>query len=215
MHSIDSAGVVFRELTSLLQSAKIDRSEAKIFTESLRREMSLASLSQNTTGARDISPAAELQALFGDLADEPTSSMLEALQQLEPLCNWFRADRFYPEPRYKEFAENVWGALLAGQDDALFGTQDRYIALLIVIGSNTTYPLHAHRIEELYYVLSGSADWSHDGEHWTTLNSGSVFFNHSYQPHTMRTGDQPVMAMGLYLPPFGWEGGLLEEISVE
>ena len=92
----------------------------------------------------------------------------------------------------------------------MFNAQERYIALLILIDADTTYPLHAHRIEELYYILSGDAQWSHDGESWETVPPGSIFHNESYQPHTMRTSDEPLMAMGFYLPPFGWEGGLLE-----
>ena len=209
MHSINSAEILERELASALQSAKPVQSDAQTFLESLHSEMLLATLSQNKSQIRDISPSSELELIFGNMATETTLPVLEALHQLEPLCSWFRADRFYPEPKYKKFSENVWGALLAGQEDALFGTEDRYIALIIVIGPNTIYPLHAHRIEELYYVLSGSADWSHDGQNWTNLGSGSTFFNYSYQPHAIRTGARPLMAMGLYLPPFGWEGGLL------
>ena len=93
----------------------------------------------------------------------------------------------------------------------MFLAEDRYIALLFILFPNTTYPLHAHRIEELYVVLSGEADWSHDGESWTTLSPGSVFHNHSYQPHAIRAGREPLISMGLYLPPFGWENALVTQ----
>lgn len=114
-----------------------------------------------------------------------------------------------PNPNTDISQKRYGGALLVGEDDALFIGERRYIALLIIIAPNTTYPLHAHRIEELYYVLSGNADWSHDGTVWTTLPPGSLFFNRSYEPHAIRSNDAPLIAMGLYLPPFGWEGGLL------
>ena len=58
-------------------------------------------------------------------------------------------------------------------------------------------------------MLSGSGDWSHDGENWQRLSPGAVFHNTSWQPHSMRSHDEPLLSMGLYLPPFGWEGGLV------
>lgn len=58
-------------------------------------------------------------------------------------------------------------------------------------------------------MLHGTGDWSHDGKFRHELAPGAVFHNLSWQAHSMRSGDQPLMAPGLYLPPFGGEGGLL------
>ena len=117
--------------------------------------------------------------------------------------------RFWPEPEHQEFAERLWGAFLVGDEEAPFSAEDRYIALLMVMGPDVLYPLHSHRIEELYFILSGRGEWSHDGATWAALPPGASFFNPSWQPHAIRAAAQPVVSIGFYLPPFGWEGGLV------
>ena len=140
-----------------------------------------------------IAPTNSWQQMFQESGEWRSSLVLRCVHELGPLCTWFRAEQFNPDPEYRYFSGNVWGALIAGQDDAIFSTGDRYIALLIVIDPHTTYPLHAHRIEELYYILSGKASWSHNGKEWDALSPGSLFHNRSYQPHTIRTLEHPLM----------------------
>jgi mannose-6-phosphate isomerase-like protein (cupin superfamily) len=143
---------------------------------------------------------------------EQTPFVAPIMSRLQPeldRCEWFCADTFYPEDRYRGFSEKVWGSQILGHENGLFSVDEKLIALLILIEANTTYPLHAHRIEELYLVLAGEAEWSRDGESWERLGPGMVFHNPPWGPHTMRTGTIPVAAFGLYLPPFGWEGGLI------
>jgi mannose-6-phosphate isomerase-like protein (cupin superfamily) len=179
------------------------------FLERLIPQITASDLSFNAAKPGGISPASSLDAIFSDNNNWHSSGFLQHIHVLMPVCTWFRADQFYPEPEHESFSKHVWGTLVARQKDALFDTNDRYIALLILIDPHTIYPLHAHRIEEIYVLLSGHANWSHDDEHWITLSSGDTFHNSSYQPHTIRTFDQPLLAFGFYLPPFGWEGGLI------
>ena len=201
-----------RELMQALATA-IDRApnleaSSRAFADRLVAALGTAQLSPNAAADDTDQPPAQC---WQQIMDQSIGAgpLLQAVQDLDPIRRWIRAVDFYPEPEHGYFAEHVWGALIAGEQDALVNTNERYIALLIVIEPHTHYPLHAHRIEELYFTITGQAEWSHDGKLWEAVPPGSVFHNASWQPHTMRTGDEPLLAMGLYLPPFGWEGGLV------
>lgn len=197
------------DLAASLEAAKAPDAAAAAFVERLVPALRNLSLARNPERHETIRPDSEWERIFppdGAWRDDP--KML-ALQELRAACRWFRAEEFYREPEHRHFSQAVWGSTIVAEQDALFDSGGACIALLIVIAPHVTYPLHAHRIEEAYFMLSGSGDWSHDGEHWQSLPPGSVFHNRSWQPHTMRSHDEPLLAMGLYLPPFGWEGGLL------
>lgn len=188
----------------------------RAYTERLICELGRCVPTLNAPLPPGITPSESVQSALYKRPEPAVARVLEYLEPVIPMCSWFRADRFYAAPRHrgvseKHFAERLWGALVLGQDDAVFAADERLVALLVVLEPNTTYPLHAHRIEELYLILSGDAEWSHDGQSWERPEPGEVFHNRSWKPHAMRTGKAALVAMGLYLPPFGWEGGLLEE----
>jgi quercetin dioxygenase-like cupin family protein len=207
--NIDQVAAELSEsLVSALQTSRPEQAEAGAYLDRVAVEMESAALTQNPPRSASIEPSAEWSQFYPTGGDWSKDALCSTIHALGPRCEWFRADKFYPRPEHECFSKRVWGALIAGQEDAIFNSGERYIAMLIIIAANTSYPLHAHRIEEAYYVLWGEAQWSHDGDHWTRLAPGSVFHNRSWQSHAIRTGDQPMMAMGLYLPPFGWEGGL-------
>ena len=197
------------ELATVLESAAPPGPDAQAFVGKVIAELRLGQLTRNEKAPSAQAPKDALQPISDGIGKIGSERLRDAVEALWPHCPWIGADRFYPEPEHEHFSKKMWGAMIVGENDALFTAEQRYIVLLIVIAPNTTYPLHAHRIEEAYYVLAGQADWSHDGEAWTTLPPGSIFFNRSYEPHTMRTSDEPLIAMGFYLPPFGWEGGLI------
>ncbi len=192
-----------------LAAATIREPGAEDFARGLVAEMRAAPLSANLPLPVGVPPAEDLRVAFSQGGPAIDETVFAAVRELLPLCSWFRSEQFYPEPEHRHFAEKIWGTLLVGEQDALFTAEDRYIALLMVIESGVTYPLHAHRIEELYYVIAGDADWSHDGRGWSRLAPGATFFNRSYETHTIRANDHPMIAVGFYLPPFGWEGGLV------
>ncbi len=68
-----------------------------------------------------------------------------------------------------------------------------------MIVPNSLYPAHFHPAVELYYVLSGTAEWTLDGK--TTLQKPGTFILHpSNAVHTMRTEKEPLLAM------YTWSG---------
>ena len=61
------------------------------------------------------------------------------------------------------------------------------------------YPLHRHRASEIYYVISGVAQWQRDGEPWRSRLPGEWLFHASGQGHAMRTGEEPLLAMAAWI----------------
>jgi mannose-6-phosphate isomerase-like protein (cupin superfamily) len=174
-------------LAASLESASAPDEAAAAYLERLVEALRGLSLTANRPGAETIRPDAEWRSIFSADGDWRNDPLLASIEQLRPSCRWFRADSFYSEPEHRHFSESVWGSAIVGEQDALFDSGGACIALLIVIAPHITYPLHAHRIEEAYLMLSGSGDWSHDGENWQRLSPGSVFHNRSWQPHSMRS----------------------------
>lgn len=62
--------------------------------------------------------------------------------------------------------------------------------------AETDYPNHHHAAEELYYVISGRALWSNDSiKDLSVKNPGEFIHHKSWEPHRMKTTDEPLLAM--------------------
>lgn len=71
---------------------------------------------------------------------------------------------------------------------------------LLVQNAGHFYPDHNHAAEELYYILSGAADWSVNQSDPGNRKAGSYVHHEPWQMHSMKTGAGPMLAM------WGWTG---------
>ncbi len=69
---------------------------------------------------------------------------------------------------------------------------------VLVLGPNTFYPRHRHEAEEIYLPLAGTAEWQQGTAAWRLRPPGTVIHHSSEEPHAMRTGEQPLLAMYLW-----------------
>ena len=60
------------------------------------------------------------------------------------------------------------------------------------------YPAHAHDAEELYFIVSGTADWQ-AGERRFKATPGQLIHHAPAEPHVMATGDAPLLAIFVWL----------------
>tara|TARA_B100000029_G_C17405995_1_gene898908 strand:+ start:464 stop:925 length:462 start_codon:yes stop_codon:yes gene_type:complete len=134
--------------------------------------------------------------------------LVDAIELIEPELCWIEGNHFWPEERYRYFANHMTGAMVFGEPGSPYMIEQRCIVLLHVQMPHAIYPLHEHRIPEAYYIVAGNNEWTHDGVVWERHQPGELFYNASWQPHAIRTGDEPSLSLDVYLPPFGWEGGL-------
>lgn len=76
---------------------------------------------------------------------------------------------------------------------------------LLYQAAGITYPRHSHAAEEIYAPLSGPAEWQRDDEDWKSRNAGEYIHHLPYQPHGIKTGKIPLLAV------WGWTGDIRSE----
>jgi hypothetical protein len=75
----------------------------------------------------------------------------------------------------------------------------------LLLGPDVLYPAHSHRAQELYVPLSGTAEWQSEAGPLRARMPGELISHRTGEPHAMRTGTQPLLA--LYI----WHGAGLAE----
>ena len=198
-------------LADLLAQAPCPDTGGETFAAAVASEMRGAVLSVNTTPAQSRNRYPDWEGLTTLAASQTSVELITLLRELEPLLPWIEGSHFWPAQEHRYFAEKMWGALVIGEAGAAFYAEERYIMMLHTMAPQCVYPLHEHRIPEGYFIIGGHVDWSRDGEHWEPRPPGSLFYNKSWAPHSIRTHNEPLLSLDVYLPPFGWEGGLTKE----
>jgi hypothetical protein len=69
---------------------------------------------------------------------------------------------------------------------------------LLILGPSTHYPRHRHEAEEVYLPLSGTAAWQQGDAVWRERSPGTPIHHASDEPHAMRTGAGPLLALYLW-----------------
>jgi Dimethlysulfonioproprionate lyase len=85
----------------------------------------------------------------------------------------------------------------------IFGGQGPLIAEgiacgFLLLGPSTHYPRHHHEAEEIYLPLRGTAAWQQGGAPWQERSPGTPIHHTSDEPHAMRTGPAPLLALYLW-----------------
>lgn len=121
-----------------------------------------------------------------------------ALRPLAHALPWTEGDLPLPDAVQGIFAF----ATLIGRDSPL-PDHRLYFGLYLQV-PGTYYPSHWHRAEELYLVLSGTAEWQQGEGGPVARPPGSLLHHAPDEPHAMRTSDQPVLAA------WAWIGDLTD-----
>ena len=70
---------------------------------------------------------------------------------------------------------------------------------------NSFYPSHSHAAEELYFVLSGIAQWQRGDRPFAAQDVGNAIHHRPWESHAMRTAAEPLLAI------WAWVGDLRTE----
>ena len=105
----------------------------------------------------------------------------------------------------RAFLDNYgWSEILGGCGPY---ASERIACGFLILGPSTHYPSHRHPAEEIYLPLSGTAAWQQGDAVWRERSPGTPIHHSSEEPHAMRTGTNPLLA--LYL----WRGGNLAQTA--
>jgi hypothetical protein len=129
-------------------------------------------------------------------ANAPPSSatLVGTLSKLSSVLTW---QQTYKQPIVgAAFLDNYGYAELLGLTGPV---PSQHLACgFLLLGPSTMYPRHRHEAEEIYVPLSGTAAWQHGNQGWREESPGTVIHHASDEPHAMRTGIQPLLALYLW-----------------
>ena len=111
-----------------------------------------------------------------------------------PILAWRQS--YAPDEVGTRFLENYAWSELVGQRGPL--PSETIAAGFLLLGANTEYPRHRHRAEEFYVPLAGIASWQRGAGAWAEHKPGTLIHHRSDEPHAMRTGEQPLLALYLW-----------------
>lgn len=136
-------------------------------------------------------------ALLSDDALEPlphTAPMQRAVQALAPQLEWRHT--YTVEEVGQDFLNRYGWFELIGPTGHFQSSQLRLC--ISYWGAGLYYPWHAHGPEEMYFVLSGGAEFETEdgGKRW--LGPGDTQMHLRHQPHAMTTHDSPILTYVLW-----------------
>ena len=97
----------------------------------------------------------------------------------------------------RAFLDNYgWSEILGSGNGVL--ASERIACGFLILGPSTHYPRHRHEAEEIYLPLSGTAAWQQGDADWRDRAPGALIHHASDEPHAMRTGGSPLLALYLW-----------------
>ena len=138
---------------------------------------------------------ATLNAAIAAAPTEATGLACRSLAHARAVLPW--AYHYAERAGAENLASRIAFAELIGPDGPMAAPNARVGFTLIA--PHTFYPIHAHPAVELYWVMSGNAEWITAGSKHVAP-PGRFVLHRSNEPHAMRTFDQPLLAL------WGWSG---------
>jgi quercetin dioxygenase-like cupin family protein len=127
-------------------------------------------------------------------------AFVSALCRAAPSLTWRQS--YTPDEVDAAFLQNYgWTELLraaAMLRPAAKRTSAQISCGVVVLGPGTLYPPHRHEAEEIYVPLSGTAAWQQGDAIWREHPPGTLIHHSSEEPHAMRTGEEPLLALYLW-----------------
>ncbi len=81
--------------------------------------------------------------------------------------------------------------------DRIFDMGD-LVSGLLYVDANQHYPEHNHDGQEMYFLISGTAEWRYGGhDDYRRLPAGNIIYNHPWDWHGVKAGDTPLLALFL------------------
>ena len=121
--------------------------------------------------------------------------LVSAMYRAAPSLAWRQT--YTAKDLDRAFLDNYgWSEILGGGNCAL--ASERIACGFLILGPSTHYPRHRHEAEEIYLPLSGTAAWQQGDAAWQERTPGTLIHHASEEPHAMRTGSSPLLALYLW-----------------
>jgi hypothetical protein len=121
--------------------------------------------------------------------------LVAAVHRASPSLAWRQT--YTAKDFARAFLDNYgWSEILGVGNGAL--ASERIACGFLILGPSTHYPRHRHEAEEIYLPLSGTAAWQQGDAGWQDRAPGALIHHASEEPHAMRTGGSPLLALYLW-----------------
>ncbi|WP_299052345.1 dimethylsulfonioproprionate lyase family protein [uncultured Nocardioides sp.] len=133
-------------------------------------------------------------------ADRADAGLADVVRRLAPRAVWTQTARYLEHPPSPTFLDGYAHATLVGPPDGGTASDTRTAVSvgLLLLGRDVHYPPHHHPADEVYVPL-GDADWLDDDATTYRARPGGIPLHHRpWQPHAMRTGSRPLLAVYLW-----------------
>jgi Dimethlysulfonioproprionate lyase len=131
------------------------------------------------------------------LAEDPDafgSDLVNAVYHAAPLLAWRQT--YTVDDVDTAFLDNYGWSEILGTAGPL--PSARIACGFLLLGPSTHYPRHRHEAEEIYLPLCGTAAWQQGDAIWRERAPGTVIHHAGEEPHAMRTGGGPLLALYLW-----------------
>jgi hypothetical protein len=121
--------------------------------------------------------------------------LVAAMYRVAPSLAWRQT--YTAKDLDRAFLDNYgWSEILGSGNGPL--ASERIACGFLILGPSTHYPRHRHEAEEIYLPLSGTAAWQRGDALWQERAPGALIHHASEEPHAMRTGGSPLLALYLW-----------------
>jgi Dimethlysulfonioproprionate lyase len=132
-----------------------------------------------------------------EMADDAAGfggDVVAALCQAAPSLAWRQT--YSSKDLDADFLDNYgWSEIFGGNGPLV---NERLACGFLLLGPSTHYPRHRHEAEEIYLPLSGTAAWQQGDAVWREHPPGTPIHHAREEPHAMRTGASPLLALYLW-----------------
>jgi hypothetical protein len=120
--------------------------------------------------------------------------LVEAVCRVAPSLAWRQS--YTTQDLDRAFLDNYGWSEIVGLNGPL--ASERIACGFLLLGPSTHYPRHRHEAEEIYVPLRGTAAWQQGDAVWRDRAPGAAIRHGSDEPHAMRTGPGPLLALYLW-----------------
>jgi len=123
------------------------------------------------------------------------AELVAAMYRAAPSLAWRQT--YTAEDLDRAFLDNYGWCEIFGNGNGLMASE-RIACGFLILGPSAHYPRHRHEAEEIYLPLSGTAEWQQGDAVWRERAPGTLIHHAGDEPHAMRTGGSPLLALYLW-----------------
>ncbi|MBT3787585.1 MAG: cupin domain-containing protein [Alphaproteobacteria bacterium] len=142
----------------------------------------------------------QLDGIVAKAKEDASGRVIKALYGVRQHLRWSQNENYKKHKHMNGYLNNSAFCEFVGPR-GIYKTNEVAIGFFLM-GPHIHYPNHNHPAAEVYFVLSGNAQWACGTEDWKLQPPGSSIYHSPNLNHAMRTTDDPLLAL------FCWHGDL-------